>query len=267
MGGMAQAVNASLIRVAVVSVTTANTSIACADGNGNNIGAQDTIIACIEQTQTNYNSNNRTTTTTVYAEGYIRCSDDTSNDTLIVFWMAQESAADQQASPSYGFALVNGAGANSSIAVADKDGIDINADDALIAVIEKTAVTGAVVNRTANSSIYADGYIRCTDATDGDQLIVIWSSRTGARAHSSVCIRFTLATMGLSDESDITVTDIAVEDEILMALALDETSALPLDEVAAEATITAADTIRIDQVSPTVTAGAEIWIFWLDKSA
>jgi hypothetical protein len=267
MGGMTQAVGAALIRFAQVNGTTANTSIACADAAGNNIGANDTIIACIEQTQTNYTTNNRTSTTSVYADGYIRCSVDTSNDVLLVFWMAQESAADQQASPAFGFALVNGASANTSIAVADKDGNAIDASDALIAVIEKATVTGAPTDRTGTSTIYADGYVRCSVDTSSDYLIVAWISRTAARAHDSVCIKFTLAIMGLSDESDVTVTGIATEDEVLLALALDETSGLPLDEVAAEVTITAADTIRIDQVSPTVTAGAQIWVLWLDKSA
>jgi len=31
--------------------------------------------------------------------------------------------------------------------------------------------------------------------------------------------------------------------------------------------ITAAGVIEIDQVSPTVTAGAQLWVLWLDKSA
>lgn len=267
MGGMTQAVSASLIRFAQVNGTTANTSIACADGSSNNIGANDTIIACIEQNQTHYVSADRTSTTTVYADGYIRCSVDTSNDVLLVIWMAQGAAANQQASPSYGFALVSGASANTSIAVADKDGNAIDTNDALIFVLEKATTTGAPTDRTAASTIYADGYIRCSADTSSDYLIVAWASRTGARAHNSVCIKFTLATMGLSDESDITVTGIATVDEILCALALDETSALPLDEVAAEVTISAADTIQIDQVSPTVTAGAQIWVLWLDKSA
>jgi len=267
MGGMSQAVSAALLRIAIVDGDSANAAIACADASNNDIGANDTIIACIEQkTETNL-STDRTSTTTVSAAGEIKCSDDTADDKLIVLWIAQEAPANQQASPSFGFALVDGDSANTDIAVADKDGNNIDTEDALFAVLEKTASTGAVVDRTATSSITSDGNIQCTAATDGDQLIVMWMSRTGARAHDSVCIKFTLATMGLSDESDITVTGIATEDEVLAVFALDEASGLPLDEVAAETVITAANVVEIDQVSPTVTAGAQLWVLWLDKSA
>jgi len=264
---MSQAVSAALLRVAIVDGDSANTAIACADAAGNDIGANDTIVACIEQkTETNL-STDRTSTTTVSAAGEIKCSDDTDDDKLIVLWMAQEAPANQQASPSFGFALVDGDSANTDIAVVDKLGDNIDADDALFAVIEKTASTGAVVDRTATSSITSDGNIQCTADTSGDQLIVAWMSRTGARAYNSVCMKFTLATMGLSDESDVTVTGIATEDEVLAVFALDETSALPLDEVAAETVITDDDTVEINQVSPTVTAGAQLWVLWLDKSA
>lgn len=267
MGGMTQAVDAALIRMAILTGTTADTNIACADANSNDIGLNDTILASIELAQTDNTPTDRTSTTTVSAAGNVQCSVDTSNDKLVVFWMAQEADADQQASPSFGFALVDGTTATTNIAVADKDGTDIDTDDALFAVIEHATTTGAVTDRTAQCTITSDGNIQCSQDTSSDQLSVMWMSRTGTRAHGSVCIKFTLASMGLSDESDITVTGIATEDEVLMAMALDETSALPLDEVAAEATITAANTIRIDQVSPTVTAGADIWVFWLDKSA
>jgi len=262
MGGMTQAVPSALIRFAVVSGDTANTDIATADGAGNDIKLGDTIIACIELIQTNYTPTDRTSTTTITEDGIIQCSVDTSNDTLVVWWMAQVEAADQVASPKIMSVLVDGTTASTNIAVTG-----IKTDDALISVLEHAVTTGAVTDRTNNSSITSDGNIQCTDATDGDQLTVMWMSRTNVVANASVCVRFTLATMGLSDESEITVTGIVSGDTVIAAFVLDETSALPEDEVSADITEIGTDYIVIDQVSPTATAGSDIWVLWLDRSA
>src|SRR4030042_1549261 len=91
-----------------------------------------------------------------------------------------------------------------------------------------------------------------------------WSSDVCSSdlAEASMYLRFTLGTMGVSDGSDITITGIKTEDEVLVCYATDETSAEGLDEVAAEVEITDDDTIQIDQVSPTVTGGAKLWVFW-----
>ena len=262
MGGMTQAVPSALIRFSLVSGDTANTNIATADGAGNDIKLGDTIIACIELIVTENTPTDRTSTTAITSDGNVQCTVDTSSDVLVIWWMAQTAAADQVASPKIMSVLVNGASGSTNIAVTG-----ILTDDALISVLEHAVTTGAITDRTNNSSITSDGNIQCSDATDGDQLTVIWMSRTNVVANASVCVRFYLATMGLSDESEITVTGIVEGDTVIAAFVLDETSALPLDEVKADITEIGTDYIVIDQVSPTATTGADIWVFWLDRSA
>jgi hypothetical protein len=174
--------------------------------------------------------------------------------------MACTSNANQQASPMIEGDLVAGAGASTSIAVS---GIMLR--DALISVVEVEVTSGAFTDRTAASSIYADGYIRCSAATTSDMLMVMWHAKDQATAEASMYLRFTLGTMGVSDGSDITITGIKSDDEILVCYATDETSAEGLDEVAAEVEITDDDTIRIDQASPTITGGCKLWCFWVDR--
>lgn len=262
MGGMTQAVPSALIRFALVSGDTANTNIATADEAGNDILLGDTIIACIELVQTDNTPTDRTSTTVVTSNGNIQCSVSTANDTLVVWWMAQTAAENQVASPKIMSVLVDGASGSTNITVTG-----IKTDDALISVLEHAVTTGAATDQTGDCSITSDGNIQCTNATDGDQLTVLWMSRTNVVANASVCVRFTLATMGLSDDSEIAVTGIVAGDTVIAAFVLNETSALPEDEVKVDITEVGTDYIVIDQVSPTVTAGSDIWVFWLDRSA
>lgn len=71
------------------------------------------------------------------------------------------------------FELVAGAAADTDIAITG-----IKTTDELKAVFESAAASALFTDRTATSSITSDGNIQCTDATDGDLLIVIWRKLT-----------------------------------------------------------------------------------------
>ena len=250
----------ALIKFALLTgaADSATAGITCAAGDGTAIAVGDQLIAVVNIAVTTNLPTDDTASSSIIA-GKVKCPTST-DDKVAVWWMACTSNADQQASPMIEGDLVAGAGASESIAVSG-----IMADDALISVVEIAVTTGALTDRTAHSSIYADGYIRCTDATTSDQLMVMWHAKDQVTAEASMYLRFTLGTMGVSDGSDITITGIKTEDEVLVCYATDETSAEGLDEVAAEVEITDDDTIRIDQVSPTVTAGCKLWCFWVDR--
>ncbi len=69
-----------------------------------------------------------------------------------------------------GFALVDGAGASTNIAVTG-----ITTADELQLVLEVATSTNDPTDRTATSSITSNGNIQCTDATTSDKLLVIWA--------------------------------------------------------------------------------------------
>ena len=232
--------------------------ITCAAKDGTAIAVGDQLIAVVNLVTDDNTPTDDTASSSIIA-GKVKCPTST-NDLVAVWWMACTSAADQMASPMIEGDLVDGANASTDIAV-----VGVKASDSLICAIEIATSTGAWTDRTDTTSITADAVVQCSVATNSDTLLLMWHSLDNVTAEASMYLRFTLTNMGLSDESDITVTGIKTEDQVLACYATDESSALGLDEVSAEVTITEDDTIRIDQVSPTVTTGADLWVFWVDR--
>lgn len=73
------------------------------------------------------------------------------------------------------WAVVNGAGANTNIAVSG-----ITTSDTLAFVAEFTIATGnltGINDRTSTSSITSAGNIQCTQSTSGSRLIVVWYNK------------------------------------------------------------------------------------------
>lgn len=71
------------------------------------------------------------------------------------------------------FAVGTGAGADTNIAVTG-----ITTSDTLAFVLEVTADTAALTDRTATSSITSAGNIQCTASTAGNQLIIVWYNKS-----------------------------------------------------------------------------------------
>lgn len=71
-----------------------------------------------------------------------------------------------------GSALVSGATADTDIAIAG-----IKTTDQLVCVWESATSTALFTDQTGASSITSDGNIQCTNATDGDLLLVLWMSQ------------------------------------------------------------------------------------------
>lgn len=70
-----------------------------------------------------------------------------------------------------GFALVDGADADTNIAVTG-----IKEGDDLLMVLEFATSTNDPTDRSATCSITSDGNIQCTVATTSDKLFVCWQS-------------------------------------------------------------------------------------------
>jgi hypothetical protein len=250
----------ALIKFALLTgaADSSTVGITCTAKDGTAIAVGDQLIAVINIAVTTNLPTNDTVASSIIA-GKVKCPTST-DDKVAVWWMACTSNANQQASPMIEGDLVAGAGANTAIAVSG-----IMEKDALISCIEIAVTTGALTDRTDTTTITDDGEIKCSAATDSDQLMVMWHAKDQVTAEASMYLRFTLGTMGVSDGADITITGIKTDDEILVCYATDETSAEGLDEVAAEVEITDDDTIRIDQASPTITGGCKLWCFWVDR--
>ena len=71
-----------------------------------------------------------------------------------------------------GSAQVAGATADTNIAIAG-----IKTTDELLFVWELATSTNDPTDQTAASSITSDGNIQCTNATDGDVLLIVWVSK------------------------------------------------------------------------------------------
>jgi len=227
--------------------------------DGTTLAYGDQLIAVVELVTSDNTPTDRTATSSINSSDKLLVAN-SENDKIAVWWMACTADADQMSSPMIEADLVEGALANTNMATTG-----IKTGDSLICAVEIATTTGAWTDRTDTTSITSDGNVQCTAATTDDTMLLMWHAKDNVTAEASMYLRFTLASMGLSDESDITVTGIKTEDQVLACYATDETSALGLDEVSAEVTITEDDTIRVDQVSPTVTAGADLWVFWVDR--
>ena len=250
----------ALIKFALLTgaADSSTVGITCAAKDGTTLAVGDQLIVVVNLAVTT-NLPTRETGVSIGSDGKLLCPTST-DDLVAVWWMACTSDADQQASPMIEGDLVDGALADTNMAASG-----IMTGDSLICAVEIAVTTGAWTDRTDTSSITSDGNVQCSVATSNDMMLLMWHAKDNVTAEASMYLRFTLATMGASDGSDITVTGIKTEDEVLVCYATDEASALGLDEVAAEVEITEDDTIRIDQVSPTVTAGADLWVFWVDR--
>ena len=88
---MRQAVASANLQMAIVIGGSAATELTCVSANGVSIGANDEIIFCIEKTVTTELMVDRTAHTTISAVGKIACSDDTTSDNLVVFWVAKDA--------------------------------------------------------------------------------------------------------------------------------------------------------------------------------
>jgi hypothetical protein len=236
---------------------TAGLDVEAKDGTALAYGDQ--LIAVVNIATTTNLPEDETADSSINSSDKLLCPASAS-DKIAVWWMACTSDADQMASPMIEGDLVDGAAANTNMATTG-----VKTGDSLVCAVEIATSTGAWTDRTDATSITSDGNVQCTAATTNDTMLLMWHAKDNVTAEASMYLRFTLASMGLSDESDITVTGIKTEDQVLACYATDETSALGLDEVSAEVEITADDTIRIDQVSPTVTAGCDLWVFWVDR--
>lgn len=236
----------------------ATAGITCTAKDGTAIAVGDQLIAVVNIAVTTNLPTDDTANASIIA-GKVKTTA-SANDLIAVWWMACTADADQQSSPMIEADLVDGAAADTNMATTG-----IKTGDSLICAVEIATTTGAWTDRTDTTSITSDGNVQCTAATTNDTMLLMWHAKDQETAEASMYLRFTLATMGLSDESDITVTGIKTEDAVLACYATDETSALGLDEVSAEVEITDDDTIRINQVSPTATAGCDLWMFWVDR--
>jgi len=251
----------ALIKCALVdgAADSATAGLTVAAKDGTSLAYGDQLIAVVNIAVTTNLPTDDTANASISAAGKLLCSA-SADDKILVWWMACTSDADQQASPMIEGDLVDGANAETNIAVSG-----IKTGDSLICAIEIATSTGALTDRTDTFSITSDGNVQCSVATNSDQIMLMWHAKDQETAEAAMYLRFALTTLGTSDESDITITGIKTEDEVLVAYVTDETSAAGLDEVSDEVTITEDDTIRVDQVSPTVTASANIWAFWVDR--
>jgi hypothetical protein len=72
-----------------------------------------------------------------------------------------------------GFALVDGANADTNIAVTG-----IKESDSLLFCLEFATSTNDPTDRTSTTSITSDGNIQCSVATNSDKLLVVWQKRS-----------------------------------------------------------------------------------------
>lgn len=237
----------------------ATAGLTVASKGGVSLAYGDQLVGVVNIAQTTNLPTDDTANASISAAGKLLTTA-SANDVIAVWWMACTSGANQMASPMIEGDLVAGAAADTDIAIAA-----LAAGDDIICAVEIAVTTGAWTDRTDTTSITEAGVIQCTAATDGDMVLVMYHAKENVTAEASMFLRFALANLGTSDEADITLTGIKAEDQVLVAYVTDETSAEGLDEVSAEVTITADDTIRVDMVSPTATSAADLWLFWVDR--
>lgn len=265
MGGMTQSRPGALIGFDLVAgaADSSTVGLSVSDPDSNAIKTGDEVIACIELAQTTNAWTDITDDAEIITGGKVTVPA-SANDNVAVWWMKTDPDYDEGrivSSPYLRAEVAAGALANTNIAISGS-----NTTDVIVSVVEVNATSGAWTDRTLTSSFTSDGYLQCTASTNGNSIFVLWLDGDVA-ADSSVCYKFAIATLGLSDESDLTLTGVATADSIPVCVAVDETDYDLLDAIQeAEITITAADTFRIDQVSPTVTAGAKCFVIWHDRT-
>lgn len=154
------------------------------------------------------------------------------------------------------FAIVNGAGAATNIAVSG-----IATEDTLIFVHECAASSGAPTDRTAQCTITSAGNIQCSQATTSDKLAILYHDAS-AQGYSAFAPKFALLS-GAAADTNIAVTGIATEDTIVFCFEVDGTSGIWTDRTA-ETNITSAGNIQLDT---TATTGDKLVLCYHDASA
>ena len=254
-----KAVRAGLVKFALLTgaADSATAGITCTAGDGTAITLNDLIIGAIELAVTTNVWTDRSASCEIITGGKVTVPN-SENDKVAVFWLARDAGL-QVDSPFVASGIGTGALANVSIPVTG-----ILTTDDLIAVIEVNTASGAWTDRTAASSIYTDGNVRCTSSTNGNTIYVLWMDQSGPRGFSAFHPRFYIGTIDTSpttDPSSATVTGVDTTDKILSVLCVDETDYDILNDLTVYTTIAAADTVTIDEPSPTATSGAKLLVF------
>ena len=216
---MRQAVASANLQMAIVIGGSAAAELTCVSANGVSIGVNDEIIFCIEKTVTTELMADRTAHTTIPAVGKIACSDDTTSDKLVVFWVAKDAIV-AIASPQLTVGVVPaGQSPNETLILS---GIEVG--DELIACFTVDTTSGAFVDITATCDITDSGVITYPTGTDNPVMVFYWD-KTGAVASDSVCYKYDLITSPVSPSGLTAVSGIKVGDEIVSALVFDNADA------------------------------------------
>lgn len=257
---MERAVRAGLIKFALVDgaadSATAGISVTAKDGVA--ITTDDIIIGAMELATTTNAWTDVTSDSAIIAGGKITCPASAS-DKIAVWWIARNAGL-QVASPFIAAEVGDGTLADTDITIAG-----IETSDVLICAIEINASTGAWTDRTDTTSVTENDVVQCTASTNGNSLFVMYMDLSGPKAYSSLNLQFGIATVDSSpstDPSSATLTGINDEDTILVALTVDETDYDALDELTSVITVSADNTLTVDEPSPTATAGSKILCFY-----
>jgi hypothetical protein len=176
-----------------------------------------------------------------------------------VWWLAQDAGL-QVSSPFVRAEVGAGALADTDITISG-----IATTDNIICAVEINATSGAWTDRTATTSITAADTVQCTASTNGNSLFVMYMDLSGPRGFSALNLQFGIGTIDSSpstDPSSATLTGINDEDILLVCLCVDESDYDALDELTSVASVSADDTLSIDEPSPTATAGAKLLCFY-----
>lgn len=259
MTGMTRAVRAGLIKFALLTgaADSATAGITCTAGDGTAISSSDTLIAVMELAQTS-NAWTDVTSSSSISGTKVLCPE-SADDKIAVWWLAADAGL-QVSSPFVKAEVGAGALANTDITISG-----ISTTDVIICAVEINATSGAWTDRTATTSVTAANTVQCTASTSGNSVFVMWMDLSGPRGFSSLNLQFGIGTIDSSpstDPSSATLTGINDEDVLLVCLCVDETDYDALDELTGVATISADDTLSIDEPSPTATAGAKLLCFY-----
>ena len=259
MTGMTRAVRAGLIKFAILTgaADSATAGITCTAGDGTAISANDVLVGVLNIATTTNAWTNDTASSSISATKVLCPA--SANDKVAVWWMARDAGL-QVSSPFVAAEVGAGALANTAITIAG-----IETSDVLISVIEVDASTGAWTDRTAATTITAANTVKCTSSTNGNSLFVMYMDLTGPRSFSALNLQMGIATIDSSpstDPSSATLSGVNAEDVLLVCLCVDETDYDALDELTSVTSVSADDTLTVDEPSPTATAGAKLLCFY-----
>lgn len=260
MTGMERATRAGLIKFALLTgaADSSTAGITCAAQDGIALAVGDILIGVINLTQTTNLWVDVTATSSIIA-GKLKCPE-SNNDVIAVWWMAATSSVGQVASPFLAAEVGAGALGATAITIAG-----VETSDVLVSVIEIDVTSGAWTDRTDNSEITDSDEIKCSDSTNGNSVFAMYMDLTGPRAFAAVNIQMGIATIDSSastDPSVATLTGINAEDVVLVALVVDETDYDVIDELTSLITVSADDTLEVDEPSPFATSGSKILVFY-----